>query len=124
MHQLVQYGSVLGSVLGGNYEAYVHGDRASEYPGGSDTGMGWAYLRHPHTAATAWTGLMLLQANPFAPPVQPVPGAAADDVQAPARDRQRRPSSAPGAVSNSMEAFARGACRFVLKQTPSRCGAS
>ena len=32
----------------------------SHYPGGSDTGIGWTYLRYPHAAATAWTGLLML----------------------------------------------------------------
>lgn len=82
MHQLSEYGAVLGSVRGGNYNAYVQGDRSSPFPGGSDTGMGWAYLRYPHTAATAWTGLVLMEANPFAPPPEPVPAATAEEVHA------------------------------------------
>jgi len=68
LHQLAEYGAVLASVRGGNYEAYTQGNSDPAFPGGSDTGLGWSYLRYPHLAATAWTGLMLLEANPFAPP--------------------------------------------------------
>eukprot|EP00933_Yihiella_yeosuensis_P033531 TRINITY_DN27214_c0_g1_i1.p1 TRINITY_DN27214_c0_g1~~TRINITY_DN27214_c0_g1_i1.p1 ORF type:complete len:714 (-),score=112.68 TRINITY_DN27214_c0_g1_i1:635-2503(-) len=83
-HLLDEYGSVPASVLGGNLKAWHKNNHSAEYPGGSDTGIGWTYLRYPHTAATAWTGLMLLfqagsehavneDANPFAPPKQQLP---------------------------------------------------
>lgn len=68
LRQLDRYGYVLASVLGGNFEAYHRKDYQAAFPGGSDTGLGWTYLRYPHTAATAWTGLMLLEANPLAAP--------------------------------------------------------
>eukprot|EP00930_Biecheleria_cincta_P095950 TRINITY_DN87838_c0_g1_i1.p1 TRINITY_DN87838_c0_g1~~TRINITY_DN87838_c0_g1_i1.p1 ORF type:complete len:721 (-),score=132.99 TRINITY_DN87838_c0_g1_i1:91-2253(-) len=73
---LKAYGSVLASIRGGNWQAYLASrrrkshHRSDDYPGGSDTGFTWTYMRYPHTAATAWTGLMLLglDANPFALP--------------------------------------------------------
>mmetsp|Transcript_767 Transcript_767/g.2439 ORF Transcript_767/g.2439 Transcript_767/m.2439 type:complete len:522 (-) Transcript_767:292-1857(-) len=72
LHQLREYRSVLSSVRGGNYkawlQAYTQGNADPAFPGGSDTGIGWTYLRYPHVSATAWTGLMLLEANPFAVP--------------------------------------------------------
>ena len=78
------YGGVPSSVLGGNYAAWKVGERDTPYPGGSDTGIGWPYLRYLSTAPTAWAGLMLLHqadegqpvnadANPYAPPARPVP---------------------------------------------------
>jgi len=78
------YRCIPASVLGGNIAAWVKNDHASHYPGGSDTGIGWTYLRYPHAAATAWTGLLMLyqwdksakvdeDANPFAPPKRPIP---------------------------------------------------
>jgi len=83
-HLLAVYGAVPASVLGGNIAAYTANDHASAYPGGSDTGIGWTYLRYPHAASTAWAGLMLMyqfdeedgvreDANPFAPPATTVP---------------------------------------------------
>jgi len=78
LHQLLEYRSVLASVRGGNYQAYKYGNPDPAFPGGSDTGLGWTYLRYPHLAATAWTGLMLLEANPFAPPDQQLPSSAPD----------------------------------------------
>ena len=53
-------GAIPASVLGGNIAAYRKNDHASAYPGGSDTGIGWTYLRYPHAASTAWAGLLLL----------------------------------------------------------------
>jgi len=79
LHQLVEYRSVLASVRGGNYDAYEHGNPDPAFPGGSDTGLGWAYLRYPHLAATAWTGLMLLEANPFALPDGGLPTSVVDE---------------------------------------------
>jgi len=78
------YGGMPSSVLGGNYAAWQAGKRDTPYPGGTDTGIGWPYLRYMATAPTAWTGLMLLyqaeegqpvqeDANPYAPPARPVP---------------------------------------------------
>lgn len=69
------YGAVLGSVL----------------PEGTETGLRWKYFRAPHTASTAWTGLLLLfhanvgdtinhDANPLAPPSNMIPLAAASDT--------------------------------------------
>jgi len=85
IRQLLQaYQAVPASVLGGNINAYIKNDHAADYPGGSDTGIGWTYLRYPHVAASTWAGLLLLYqhddgapvddaANPFAPPRKPVP---------------------------------------------------
>lgn len=81
------YGAVPASILGGNMKAYQLQNRSSQYPGGSDTGLGWTYLRYPHTAATAWTGMMIImqsteqdavdeQGNPYSVPTSPVPDAA------------------------------------------------
>eukprot|EP00931_Biecheleriopsis_adriatica_P053964 TRINITY_DN31714_c4_g2_i1.p1 TRINITY_DN31714_c4_g2~~TRINITY_DN31714_c4_g2_i1.p1 ORF type:complete len:654 (+),score=113.53 TRINITY_DN31714_c4_g2_i1:51-2012(+) len=79
------YGVVPASALGGNLEAWFQNDHTSEFPGGSDTGIGWTYLRYGHVASTAWAGLMLLftggdvgnpvnqDANPFAPPGKKLP---------------------------------------------------
>lgn len=78
LHQLQEYRSVLASVRGGNYHAYTQGNPDPIFPGGSDTGLGWSYLRYPHLAATAWTGLMLLEANPFAPPNNGLPTTTGD----------------------------------------------
>merc|ERR1719198_1681688 len=83
-HLLAVYRSVPASVLGGNIAAYLKNDHSSPYPGGSDTGIGWTYLRYPHAASTAWAGLLLSyqfddadtpreDANPFAPPATTVP---------------------------------------------------
>mmetsp|Transcript_70117 Transcript_70117/g.203323 ORF Transcript_70117/g.203323 Transcript_70117/m.203323 type:complete len:1560 (+) Transcript_70117:48-4727(+) len=83
---LGMYEGVPGSVLGGNRDAWVQWTfkqdkwrRDVPYPGGSDTGVSWSYLRYNHVASTAWTGLLLLyqaepggevneDANPLAPP--------------------------------------------------------
>jgi len=98
---LRHYEGVPGSVRGGNEKAWSQGCQdlsatqtqlpwekglscEAKYPGGSDTGLGWTYLRYPHVASTAWTGLLLLyqfsdgepvreDANPFAPPNTPIP---------------------------------------------------
>merc|ERR1719272_731889 len=81
---LYRYGSVPSSVRGGNYNAYRTHRPWERFPGGSDTGLGWTYLRYPHVASTVWTGLMLIQqfdesspvndeGNPFLPPARPVP---------------------------------------------------
>jgi len=40
---------------------------------GSDTGMGWSYFRTNHLAATAWSGLALMDANPYSKPARAVP---------------------------------------------------
>jgi len=85
-------------VLAGNQDAFNQwveqkGTRAhrpaAEHPGGSDTGVSWAYLRYPHLASTAWTGLLLLyqaddwqpvweDANPLAAPADAVPAGDGD----------------------------------------------
>jgi len=75
LHQLNEYGAVLASVRGGNINAWQNQPYHQLFPGGSDTGLGWTYLRYRHTAATAWTGLMLLDENPFHPS-RAVPAAA------------------------------------------------
>ena len=59
-HLLAVYRAVPASALGGNFAAYVQNDHSSPYPGGSDTGIGWTYMRYPHAASTAWAGLLLL----------------------------------------------------------------
>lgn len=64
-HLLAMYGGVPASVLGGNMEAFKVKNHTAPYPGGSDTGISYTYLRYNHVASTAWTGLLLLyQANP------------------------------------------------------------
>lgn len=88
---LGMYGGVPGSILGGNREAWVQWTlrqdkwrRNVAFPGGTDTGVSWSYLRYPHVASTAWVGLMLLyqgekggpvneDANPLGPPAIGVP---------------------------------------------------
>ena len=51
IRQLLQaYQAVPASVLGGNINAYIKNDHAADYPGGSDTGIGWTYLRYPHAS--------------------------------------------------------------------------
>merc|ERR1719323_2906116 len=86
---LTMYGGIPSSVVGGNYVAWTkfsNGKPVTDqnFPGGSDTGLGWPYLRYTATAPTAWAGLMLLQqadagqpvnndANPYLAPSQPVP---------------------------------------------------
>ena len=40
-HLLAVYGVVPASVLGGNIAAYQVNNFSAEYPGGSDTGIGW-----------------------------------------------------------------------------------
>jgi len=81
---LAMYKGVPQSVLGGNYGMW-QARRFGKYPGGTDTGLGWPYLRYLGTVTTAWTGLALMyqaddngpvneDANPYALPKQPVPG--------------------------------------------------
>lgn len=83
-HLLAMYKGVPASVLGGNFDAYAINDHNARYPGGTDTGIFFTYLRYRHVASTAWTGLLLLyqadedapvyeDANPFAPPSTPMP---------------------------------------------------
>lgn len=83
---LTTYGSVPASVLGGNIDAWHRVRHQDPYPGGSDTGIGWTYLRYPHMASTVWTGFALMYqgadgdgidnlANPYDPPATAVPGA-------------------------------------------------
>ena len=94
-------------------------DHAAKYPGGSDTGIGWTYLRYPHVAATAWAGMLLLyqfddddavdeDANPFAPPERPVPAPArhgrADDACLP----PPAPPAAPGGAACSAHSGCKG----------------
>jgi len=81
------YGGVPASVLGGNRKAWVRWtqlNQSAQFPGGSDTGLSWSYLRYQHVASTAWTGLLLLyqadeheklneDANPMATPTRPIP---------------------------------------------------
>lgn len=80
---LALYHGVPQSVLGGNYGLW-QGHKFGQYPGGTDTGLGWPYLRYLGTVTTAWAGLALLyqaeeggpvneDANPYAAPKQPVP---------------------------------------------------
>ncbi|CAE7941640.1 lacC [Symbiodinium sp. KB8] len=57
---LQTYGAVPASVRGGNGQQYTLHDSYGPFPGGSDTGMGFSYLRMIHTASTAWTGLLML----------------------------------------------------------------
>lgn len=66
---LKTYGAVPASVHGGNGEAYNAHNPYSPYPGGTDTGMGFPYLRMIHVASTAWTGLALMSRTTAADPV-------------------------------------------------------
>lgn len=50
---LKTYGAVPASVRGGNGEAYNAHNPYSPYPGGSDTGMGFSYLRMIHIASAS-----------------------------------------------------------------------
>merc|ERR1712070_38581 len=86
---LTTYRAVPASVLGGNIDAWHKVDHQATYPGGSDTGMGWAYFRYPHLASTVWTGFALMfqgsdgdavddLANPYNAPATPVPGPVVD----------------------------------------------
>jgi hypothetical protein len=85
------YRTVPPSVRGGNLDAHSWGDQYATYPGGSDTGLGWTYLRYGHTASIAWAGMLLLfqpndgapidnEGNPFSAPSQPVPAATQDNL--------------------------------------------
>lgn len=85
--RLIQvYKTVPPSVLGGNINAWHAENHAHPYPGGSDTGLGWTYLRYPHVASVSWAGLLMLyqpadgapiddEGNPFSVPSSPVPAA-------------------------------------------------
>lgn len=64
---LTMYGGVPASVRGGSSSAYHQANQA--YPGGTDTGMGFSYLRMFHTASTAWTGLLMLYQTEDSDPV-------------------------------------------------------
>lgn len=76
---LSTYHSVPSSILGGNSTAWsTKNNHSAPYPGGSDTGLGWNYMRYPHLASTVWAGLLLMhqtnpqdelidRANPFLP---------------------------------------------------------
>ena len=86
---LSTYHAMPASVLGGNINAYIKNDHNSDYPGGSDTGIGWTYLRYPHVAASAWAGPLLMfdsngklnpDANPFGVPTNPVPSKQSSDA--------------------------------------------
>lgn len=85
---LNMYEGIPSSVLGGNYaawQAFTRGESVDpNYAGGTDTGLGWPYLRYLAVAPTAWTGLMLLlqaegseaineDANPYGVPAKPLP---------------------------------------------------
>jgi len=83
---LKMYNGIPSSVLGGTYVAWQQFKDGADVspPGGSDTGLGWPYLRYTATAPTAWAGLMLLHqfdatspvdenANPYARPTSAVP---------------------------------------------------
>ena len=50
---LKTYGAVPASVRGGNGEAYNAHNPYSPYPGGTDTGMGFPYLRMIHVASAS-----------------------------------------------------------------------
>lgn len=90
--RLIQtYHTVPPSVLGGNINAWHLEDHERPYPGGSDTGLGWTYLRYPHVASTAWAGLLMIyqpdegapiddEGNPFSVPSSPVPAATQDNL--------------------------------------------
>lgn len=81
---LTIYGTVPGSLLGGNQDAASHGNTDSEYPGGSNNGFGNVYMRYPHLASVAWSGMMLMYQfdstnpvreafNPYHPPTLAMP---------------------------------------------------
>lgn len=78
------YNAIPASVLGGNKQAWRKNEHGRQFPGGSDTGIGWSYYRYPHIASSAWLGLALLQkpsedspvnhhANPYGVPQKPLP---------------------------------------------------
>ncbi|CAK0792708.1 unnamed protein product, partial [Prorocentrum cordatum] len=103
---LAMYKGIPATVLGGNMEAWKRNDHRSVYPGGSDTGIKWTYLRYLHVAATAWTGLLLLyqadgsspvleDANPLGVPADGVPRGQADLSCLPPRPRPRRDAPSP-----------------------------
>jgi len=89
---LRRYSAVPASVRGGNLQQWRFRHPEADHPGGSDTGLGWTYLRYPHVASTVWSGLMLIQqdqdgapidpeGNPFAPPSRPVPAATTRNLE-------------------------------------------
>ena len=76
---LAAYGFVPASILGGNIAAWIKNDHAATVPGGSDTGIGWTYIRRPHRRVVGVDGAVVAApgrrrrdarpaANPFAPP--------------------------------------------------------
>ncbi len=106
-HLLAVYRAVPASALGGNFAAYVQNNHSSPYPGGSDTGIGWTYMRYPHAASTAWAGLLLLyqfdeddevreDANPYAPPATAVP-----DPHGPGWGRHCLPAAGPAPLAGA-----------------------
>jgi hypothetical protein len=78
------YGAVPASILGGNYEMWADRFNASahlnSFPGGSDAGLGWTYLRYPHVASTVWAAFALMYQFDDGAPVKEManPYAAAD----------------------------------------------
>jgi len=91
---LNMYDGIPSTVVGGNYGAWLAWSQGQpldpRWAGGSDTGLGWPYLRYLATAPTAWAGLMLLyqadaaqpvdeNANPYAVPARAVPRLPQDD---------------------------------------------
>jgi len=91
--RLIQvYRTVPPSVMGGNINAWHQDNHDHPYPGGSDTGLGWTYLRYPHVASVSWAGLLMLyqpedgapidnEGNPFSAPSSPVPAATQHNLQ-------------------------------------------
>mmetsp|Transcript_93510 Transcript_93510/g.204776 ORF Transcript_93510/g.204776 Transcript_93510/m.204776 type:complete len:1463 (-) Transcript_93510:25-4413(-) len=93
---LGMYKGVPGSILGGNRDAWIKWSMKQDkwrqdmkFPGGSDTGITWSYLRYTHVAATAWAGLFLLykgpgdadmneDVNPLRKPDKPMPASTKD----------------------------------------------
>jgi len=91
------YNSVPASVLGGNIDAWHRVRHQATYPGGSDTGIGWTYLRYPHMASTVWAGFALMYqgadgdaiddlANPYTAPTTAVPPAVENGACLPAEE--------------------------------------
>jgi hypothetical protein len=81
---LERYHAVPASTRGGDIQQWRFRQYQATHPGGSDTGLGWTYLRYPHVASSVWSGLMLIQqadesdafdaeGNPFATPKRRVP---------------------------------------------------
>lgn len=41
-------------------QRYNSSAHSYNFPGGSDSGLGWTYLRYPHVASTVWSAFVLM----------------------------------------------------------------